>query len=350
MRLIHSTPLAFAAAVLLLSSSALADTPGGELPVPSPQQPPGQPVANGSPSPSPQQPFGASGENGNTSGDTTQGTLGGAASTNSSGGGGTGGVLLGLRKYSGNRLVSLQFNLSGPESLTGPVNLSSAAKTGELDGQRNVFGRQLLDPTTQARSVAIRLGSASYVRHTKQADGTVTAGGPAFGYYTNAGVTLTNWKTTITSDGPVTSDRSVSGPIGYFGIGLQLLSHPDSITIDKTNKDYALGIQAGISGRFIMGDLGRDEALRNQLLGSKRNSYIGPEVTVFATMGDVEPFVRVTHFPGSISGFSGTQVIIGVNALTALFSTNSTNSGGDSGGGLGTHNTNHGTAPMQPSL
>jgi hypothetical protein len=107
---------------------------------------------------------------------------------------------------------------------------------------------------------------------------------------------------------------------------LLLTSKTYVVDIDKNNT-VQFGLSVGPTFRYIAGDLGQNTniALRQQTLGTKKKSYTGPEVEFFVRLNQFQPYVRVSHFSspkeGDILGFSGTQVVFGVNVLSAIFQT-----------------------------
>jgi hypothetical protein len=86
---------------------------------------------------------------------------------------------------------------------------------------------------------------------------------------------------------------------------------------------YTIGAEAGWTGRLLTGDiaLSSNEGIRSYVLGTPRTSFSGFEVTLFASIdGKARPYVRYTNMPGSgsISGFSGGQVVIGTDIFVAF--------------------------------
>ena len=198
------------------------------------------------------------------------------------------------------------------------------AGTRTISGSEGVFGTQLLDPSIDARGVNIRYGRIPF-RGAMKKDSVK----PAVGYYGRAGISFHDWQGTPAGGEAL----AASGQIAYASAGLQFAMRGDTVQRTAEQKEeqqnaeveFSFGAELGLTYRSLLGDIASDdnEELRLAVIGSNGRSFWGCEGTFFVNMGDLRPYVRVTHFPGDISGFSGTQVVMGIDALTPLFATGS---------------------------
>lgn len=91
---------------------------------------------------------------------------------------------------------------------------------------------------------------------------------------------------------------------------------------DKTS-EFQLGVELGPTWRLLGGDLSENDAFRQQLLGTDQSSFAGFEMTFFVRLNAVQPFARFSNFGRpddvAIPGFTGRQLVWGVNVASALF-------------------------------
>lgn len=190
-----------------------------------------------------------------------------------------------------------------------------------ISGQQHDFGAFLLNPPGQGTSYAFagsRVQCVPNLIHCSDNDRKTSL---AFlGAGMRIGVTQTSWQNGSTSTSP-----SVSGTVAYLTPVLLLTSKTYTPEGDTQNNEYQFGFSAGPTFRYIAGDLGQDtnSTVRLQTLGTTKKSYMGAELEFFVRLNQFQPYVRISHFSppkeGDVSGFSGTQVVFGVDVLSAIF-------------------------------
>lgn len=202
-------------------------------------------------------------------------------------------MLIGLRQFKDKQLICGVFNFGGTKTLS---------------GSESTFGAQLLDPSIDSRGVNFRYG---------RVEGTAGQKGPLWGWYTRGGVSFHDWRGEPTAG----ESRTAGGQIAYGSAGLQLLSSEGSVTADGTKRPYWFGAEIGPTYRALIGGIASDDELRSAVLGTTDKSFLGYEGRLFVHMGDIQPYLRVSYFPEEIDGFSHVQAVIGIDVVTALFST-----------------------------
>ncbi len=181
----------------------------------------------------------------------------------------------------------------------------SGAQT--ISGSQSEFGSFLLNPATNGNSFYLagnRVWQAGHAPLWMGPSGRI-------------GVTRSTWEATTAAGA-----QSVGGFVGYFSPTFLLTSGTYSTTTGDRN-EYQFGLEVGPSLRLLGGDLAQSDAFLSDptVLGSADHSYLGYELTFFARLNSAQPFIRISHFSADnpISGFSGTQAIIGFNILTSVF-------------------------------
>lgn len=119
----------------------------------------------------------------------------------------------------------------------------------------------------------------------------------------------------FTSSTPATS---ANGTILSVAVGYQRVFD----SFDLSGNTIQVGMQFGLTGRFLMGDIATsaNSAIAQGVFGNKSTSFLGPEFTLYAKAGDVVPYARLTYLGnGSLQGFSGWQVVIGMDIFPKLF-------------------------------
>jgi hypothetical protein len=105
----------------------------------------------------------------------------------------------------------------------------------------------------------------------------------------------------------------------------QFVTRTFDVSLGDTTGEFQLGVETGPTWRGLGGDLGEDDALRRQILGTDRAGFWGWETTFFLRVNDIQPFARFSSFgrpDGTvIHGFTGRQVVWGVNVASTLFQT-----------------------------
>jgi hypothetical protein len=255
--------------------------------------------------------------------DATQIAIPGGAGATVSGAGTAGaGPLIGFQVWQQDRfLLSSFFTFSAPQAIS---------------GSQHDFGAFLLNPPGQGTSYSFagnKVWGCFPIRGCKKDEAPIFVG---FGG--RAGITNTTWK-----DGSGDAAQSIAGTVAYVTPTVLITSktyatnapsegNNDSGGQNKASNNsqddanqYQFGVSVGPSFRFIAGDLaqGTNESLRKELLGTAKKSMTGMEMEFFVRMNSFRPFVRYSRFnlPGSINipGFSGSQVIFGVDVLSAIF-------------------------------
>ena len=109
----------------------------------------------------------------------------------------------------------------------------------------------------------------------------------------------------------------------YQSVTLQVLSKTMAIELKDTTSEFQIGLEIGPTWRMLGGDFGEDDAFRKQVLGTTKSSFVGLEATFFLRLNSVQPFARFSKFgrPDGvvINGFTGRQIVWGVNVASALF-------------------------------
>jgi hypothetical protein len=241
--------------------------------------------------------------------DATQIAIPGGAGATVTGSGTAGaGPQLGFQVWHQDKyLLSSFFTFSAPQAIS---------------GQQHDFGAFLLNPPGQGTSYSFAGNKVQCLPHFVHCDSGDRHDAVAFvGIAGRLGLTQTSWQNGTTSTAP-----SVSGTVAYITPAFLATSKTYVIDPDK-HDNVQFGLSVGPTFRYIAGDLGQDtnQAFRLQTLGTTKKSYTGLEVEFFVQLNQFQPYVRVSHFSppkeGDISGFSGTQVVFGVNVLSAIYQT-----------------------------
>jgi hypothetical protein len=114
-----------------------------------------------------------------------------------------------------------------------------------------------------------------------------------------------------------------------FGIAAavtaQLATRTFDVAMGDTTGEFQMGVEMGPTWRLLGGDLSQDDSFRRQVLGTDKSSFSGFEFTFFTRVNSVQPFARFSTFsrPNGtvINGFTGRQVVWGVNVASSLFQT-----------------------------
>jgi len=204
------------------------------------------------------------------------------------------GAVLGFQMWKKDvSLLATFFSLSGADTING----------GPGD-----FGSFLLNPNTRGNSFYLSGNRLWAVGTRKEL---------LVGVSGRVGVTRTTWVAPLT-----TGEQSVDGFVGYL-VPSFLLSSRTFKTGGPESNEYQFGLEAGPSLRYIGGDLAQADAFLSapEVLGMSDHSFLGYEITFYARLNAAQPFVRITHFnsDSDVPGFTGTQAIIGVNVLSAVF-------------------------------
>jgi hypothetical protein len=207
----------------------------------------------------------------------------------------------------GAALFGIQYEKADTFLLSAIMNLGTGQT---IKGAQSAFGAALVNPATDGRGFT---GAATV------AVPQLSRWGALFEVGGRVGVNGTNWERTVNG-----APQTVSGGVIFFAPGVQIGTR--SIEY-KDDNYFRLTLSAAYSMRTLWGDLAQRsaDAFRRDpgVLGVSDTSFNGAEIAILMTLNDVQPFVRYSHFSVSrdISGFSGNQIVFGVNALTALFKT-----------------------------
>jgi len=80
----------------------------------------------------------------------------------------------------------------------------------------------------------------------------------------------------------------------------------------------SFGVDAGIGMRWLAGEIGADSTKRQNLLGTTKTLFCGPELTTYFAINNFVPFARLSWYPASVDGLSDTRVTLGLNVLSDL--------------------------------
>jgi hypothetical protein len=232
---------------------------------------------------------------------------GGAGAVSTSTGTAGAGPLIGFQVWQQDRfLLSSFFTFSAPQSIS---------------GQQHDFGSFMLNPPGQGTSYSFagnRLWAVCGGAKMKDCEKTEALF--LFGIAGRAGITNTKW-----NSGSGDAAKSIDGSVAYLTPAALFTSrtYRDSKAADANQ--YQFGASFGPSMRFIANDLGQRQnaQFRQQVFGTDRKTLKGWELEFFVRMNQFQPYVRFSHFslPNQIdiSGFSGAQVVFGVNVLSSVF-------------------------------
>ncbi len=227
--------------------------------------------------------------------DSTQIAVPGGAGATVSGSGTAGaGPIIGFQVWHQDKyLLSTFFTLSAPQA---------------VNGVQKDFGSFLLNAPGQGTSYSFS-GNRVWP---------VLNGAVFVGVAGRLGVTQTTWQL-----GSSTGSQSIPGSIFYATPAFLFTSKTYPVTIDSDTNEYQFGFSIGPSFRDILGDLSQstNSDFLQQALGTTKKFYIGPEFEFFVRLNQFRPYLRLTRFssPSDISSFSGTQVVFGVDVLSAIF-------------------------------
>lgn len=134
------------------------------------------------------------------------------------------------------------------------------------------------------------------------------------------GASMGDWAVTSGS-GTTQMTETHQGGLMHVAALVQLTTKTYSPEKSSDN-EYQLGVEAGVGARAIVNSLGssQQEAFRQMVFGTTDTAFLGFESAVFARVNSLQPFLRVTHYGGSIDGFSGWNAFLGVTVLAPLFS------------------------------
>ena len=103
----------------------------------------------------------------------------------------------------------------------------------------------------------------------------------------------------------------------------QVMTKTLHVTVSGETSEFQLGVEVGPTWRLLGGDLSENDAFRKQTLGTDKSSFTGFELTFFTRVSGVQPFARFSNFgrPDGvvIPGFTGRQVVWGINVASSLF-------------------------------
>lgn len=251
--------------------------------------------------------------------------VGGAVATTTQDGSG-GGVLLGFSYFP---TIKAKDTAGEEIEFLDRYNLSlyfntSARKT--ITNEKNLVGTSLLGPEMDSQGFQVRylrmLASAGDSGKRKFFLNGVL---DTLSVYARAGSSQLSFKENV-EEGEEEKDPIDGSVLAYYA-GIVLSkdlkappkdpSHP---TLEEQKPVYSYGITAGISGRNLSGDIVRSDAsgTRTTLFGSPRKSFTSSEIGVFLQAKGVLYFARHTNFPGSLKGFSGSQILVGAEAIFPL--------------------------------
>lgn len=185
-----------------------------------------------------------------------------------------------------------------------------AAQT--VSGEQSVFGAALLDPSTQGKSFYAT--GNRVVRELPGAGGLISISG-------RVGATWTTWQTTANN-----STQSIDGALFFLAAGGQWSTHTHTwgnAGDPAHTNHYKIALDGSLAVRSMVNALGQSNAsaFRTTAIGVADTSFVGFEGTFILTLNDVQPFVRFSHFGAAnpIDGFTGNQIVLGVNAVTPIF-------------------------------
>jgi hypothetical protein len=196
--------------------------------------------------------------------------------------------------------------------------LSAFASVGAEQTVTEKFGGYVLNPSNEGSSFQL-----SGHRVVWKSRGSTSPALFNAGVSGRATFTLSNWK--VTSGQTVSESR---GLVTSLTPALRLATKTFERETTTDEKDeYQLAFEIGPTWRFIGGDVGHEEAFRTmpQVLSAAKTSYAGLEWSISFRVNAWQPFARFTWIPqpgtGPIRGLTGTQAVIGVDVVSALFKT-----------------------------
>jgi opacity protein-like surface antigen len=180
---------------------------------------------------------------------------------------------------------------------------------------KEAYGSFVLNPPLQGRSFYVSGNKMWSLRRNSASSPFVLIGAGG-----RVGTTSSNIEFTP-ADASTASTRAGFGTVG--GVSVQVVSPSIDLTMGETTSEFQLGVEIGPTWRLLGGDLGEDDAFRRQVLGTERSTFRGVETTFFVRINSVQPFARFSSFgrPDGvvIRGFTGRQVVWGVNVASSLF-------------------------------
>jgi hypothetical protein len=113
------------------------------------------------------------------------------------------------------------------------------------------------------------------------------------------------------------------GVVGSLTAQVMTKTHYVSLGDGDETGEFQLGIELGPTWRLLGGDLSENDSFRQQLLGTDQTTFAGFEMTFFVRLNAIQPFARFSSFGRpddvAIPGFTGRQLVWGVNVASALF-------------------------------
>ena len=194
----------------------------------------------------------------------------------------------------------LQLHLTVHKGVSDETGASLNADGTVKAGSASAYGHTILDPSSASTSYLLR--AFYYPWALLKWDDLKLHPRMGFGGYVMA--SNVTWVYPSTTEGEL-SKRNVTS----FGIALCLSLIGRGKAGDNLATLYANGC---LSYRTIGGDMANDssDALREQLIGTRRKIYLGPEVEVGAQLGNLGISARVTYFfGGDADGLSGLRFV-----------------------------------------
>jgi hypothetical protein len=241
----------------------------------------------------------------------------GAAAVNTGEGGGN--LLFGLRNSSNDKSsYSLLLNMG---------NSSSKIKA-------NNFGKSLLAPTLRDQGFQLYfsgLGSQNLQKAKPNADAKPKNKSkfPIGAFYVRLGGSFVDFEgdvpvaTKQTESTPTTELKTFSGQLLSGTLGWQWLLQDQQNDSEDEKTKFSAGVSLGLTGRMLMGDVASksNDDFRLKALGTTQKQFWSPEITLYANMGDIQPYIQYTNFGGKgIAGLADHRLIIGARAMTNFFS------------------------------
>jgi hypothetical protein len=210
------------------------------------------------------------------------------------------------KESSGTAILGVVYEKQDKYFFSGFFNLGSAQT---VRGSAETFGTAVLNPAAEGRGVAAA-GSYTLLAG-RDPSKWLLGGGVRFGY--NAA----SWE--VGEDGEA---QTISGGVMYLSAVVQFGTRTLPFADDNR---FRVTLEAGYTWRAFAGNLAQTSGdvfrANPAVLGVADRNFGGLEFAFLLNLNDVQPFIRFTHFgaTGDVPGFSGNQVVLGVNMLTPLF-------------------------------
>jgi len=220
-------------------------------------------------------------------------------------GGGIGIPASATESTAGSGLIGLQYEKADRYFVSALFSLGTSQV---LSGSPSDFGAALLNPSTQGLGFSAAAGRSTM------------RGGVLLGLAARGGVNATKWR--AKADGTATT--TVNGGVAFLTLSGQIGTTTLPWRAGDSNT-FKFTLDAGYTMRALVDDLAQKSSLPFRsdrgVLGVPDTAFRGFELSFLVNLNDVQPFVRLDRFMAArdVSGFSGIQVTIGVNALAPLF-------------------------------